>query len=314
MSVLIISSTEDVHAVAVMQALAAQGCAAELLDLSDFPASIALTMDYAGTERRFRLTRRAGGTLDLSGIGAVWWRRPQAFGFPAEMKDEAARRFAWSETATVFQGLYRSLDARWINVPSHDETAGHKPYQLTVAQDVGLEIPPTLITSDPEAARAFWRANPGEVIQKQFLAMPETWRETRRLTEADEAHAAAIALTPVLFQRHVPAVADLRVIVIGGNLFAGGVDVRDAEYPQDVRMNRNVRYAPHDLPDDVVAKIHALMHRLGLVYGALDFRLTPEGQYVFLEINPAGQFLYIENDTGQPIAAALARELAGATG
>jgi hypothetical protein len=51
------------------------------------------------------------------------------------------------------------------------------------------------------------------------------------------------------------------------------------------------------------------MKRLGLVYGAIDLRLTPEGRYIFLEINPAGQFLHIEYATGQPIAAALAQSL-----
>jgi hypothetical protein len=66
------------------------------------------------------------------------------------------------------------------------------------------------------------------------------------------------------------------------------------------------------LPPETTGKLHALMQRLGLVYGAIDLRLTPEGRDVFFEINPAGQFLYIEYATGQPIAAALAtRRLTG---
>jgi len=60
--------------------------------------------------------------------------------------------------------------------------------------------------------------------------------------------------------------------------------------------------------------LRALMRRLGLVYGAIDLRLTPDGRYVFLEINPAGQFLYVEQQTGQPIAAALAALLAAGRG
>jgi glutathione synthase/RimK-type ligase-like ATP-grasp enzyme len=74
-------------------------------------------------------------------------------------------------------------------------------------------------------------------------------------------------------------------------------------------MNLDAKYAPHDLPLETTAKLAALMERLGLVYGAIDLRLTPEGHYFFLEINPAGQFLYIEHATGQPIAAALAHAL-----
>lgn len=293
-----------------MASLADQGCEAELLDLAEFPAELHLAMDYRGRERSFRLRRKDGGELDLNGVTAVWWRRPQAFVLPPDLTDAAARRYAISESTTVFQGLYQSLDARWVNDPARDACAGHKPYQLTLAQQIGLDIAPTLITNDPEAAREFWRAHPGEVIHKQLIALPDTWRETRRLKDEDESLADAIVYAPVQFQRHVPAMLDLRVIIVGNRIFAAGTDVSAGDYPQDVRMNVDARYAAHELPRDLQEKIHALMRRLGLVYGALDFRLTPEGRYVFLEINPAGQFLYIENDTGQPIAAALAQELA----
>ncbi len=105
----------------------------------------------------------------------------------------------------MFQGLYQSLDARWINEPARDSAASHKPYQLTLAQEIGFDIPPTLITNDPDTAREFWRAHPGEVIHKQLVALPETWRETRRLKNEDESFSDTITFAPVLFQRHVPA-------------------------------------------------------------------------------------------------------------
>ncbi len=250
-----------------------------------------------------------GNALDFGAISAVWWRRPQGFALPPAMADPVARQFALAETQTVFQGLYQSLDARWMNPPSLDIVAGHKPYQLRVAQDVGLEIPPTLITNDPEAAREFWRSH-APVIHKQFVALPDSWRETRRIADMDARHADAIAHAPVLFQQHVEAVADLRVIAVGRQLFAAATMLGDLAYPQDVRMNSEAKYSRHALPAPVADKLHALMARLGLVYGAIDLRLTPEGRYVFLEINPAGQFLYIERDTGQPIAAAIADWLA----
>jgi glutathione synthase/RimK-type ligase-like ATP-grasp enzyme len=309
MTVLIISALADVHARAVMAALATRGIAAELLDLADFPTRLSLSMQYKGSLRRFGLRRAGGGELDFDAVTAVWWRRPQPFRLPAAITDVANQHFAISEATTAFQGLYQSLNAFWINEPGRDAAANHKPYQLTLAQKIGLEIPETLITSDPEAARAFWRDNSGEVIHKQFLALPETWRETRRLREPDETLAPAIAHAPVIFQRHVPAVADLRVIAIGEQLFAAATDVSGSAYPQDVRMNLGARYEQHRLPDPTAQQLHALMQRLGLVYGAIDLRLTPEGHYVFLEINPAGQFLYIENATRQPIADALAAKL-----
>jgi glutathione synthase/RimK-type ligase-like ATP-grasp enzyme len=115
---------------------------------------------------------------------------------------------------------------------------------------------------------------------------------------------------PVIFQRYIEAEADIRVTVIGDELFAAAADVRCAGYPTDVRLNLDAAYVPHQLPESIGAQLRRMVNELGLRYGAIDLRLTPDGRYVFLEINPAGQFLYIEQATGQKIAAALAALLA----
>jgi glutathione synthase/RimK-type ligase-like ATP-grasp enzyme len=162
------------------------------------------------------------------------------------------------------------MPARWINVPSRDSSAGHKPYQLALAQEIGLQIPETLMTSNADEVRTFWRRYEGEVIHKQFIAKEVTWRETRRLLNQDEAHLASVNHAPVIFQRHVPAVADLRVTVVDKAVFAAGADVRNATYPQDVRMNLEAKYEPHELPEEVITRLKTLMQKLGLVYGAMD--------------------------------------------
>ena len=311
MTVLIVSNLADGHTLAVISELGARGARVELLDLADYPGKLTLTLAFVGGERRFQLRRPGEGQLDLASVRAVWWRRPSEFGPPDTLRDPAHRRLALSEASTAFHGLFAAMDALWINPPALDAAAGHKPYQLTLAQSLGLEIPQTMMTSDPEEAREFWRACDGDVIYKQFIALPDTWSETRRLGEAETKVAdAAIRLAPVIFQRHVAAVADLRVTIVGDEVFAAAVDVRDLTYDVDVRMNVHAKHVAHDLPDQVSEKLRALMRRLGLVYGAIDLRLTEDGRYVFLEINPAGQFLYVEQQTGQPITAALAAHLA----
>jgi hypothetical protein len=311
MKVMILSSLEDPHACAVMGALTSRDVAVELLDLSEFPTRVALSMVFEEGAHRFVLSRAGGGgRLDLATVGAVWWRRPQPFRLPATMTDDQHRRFAMSEASTAFQGLYQSLDAFWVNDPVRDGAARHKPWQLALAQEVGLAIPITLMTNDPDEARHFWRHHEGKVIYKQFCVLPDAWRETRRLRPEEAERADAIRLTPVIFQRHVEAVADIRVIAIGSDFYAASTDVRKGEYPVDVRMNLDARYEAHKLPSSVEDGLRDLMRRLGLEYGAIDLRLTPDGSYVFLEINPAGQFFYIEQMTGQPIAAALAAHLA----
>jgi glutathione synthase/RimK-type ligase-like ATP-grasp enzyme len=310
MTVLIISSIEDVHARAVTEALLAGGAAVELLDLSEFPVRLALSIAFEDGAHRFILRREGGGQLDLSTIGAVWWRRPQPFGLSAALTDPAHRRFATSEAATAFAGLCQSLNAFWVNDPVRDGPAHHKPWQLALAQEIGLPIPPTLMTNDPEEARDFWRRHDGNVIYKVFRASPDGWRETRRLRPEDAALADTIRLSPVIFQGFVEAEADIRVTVIGDEIYAASADARKGEYPVDFRFNPNLTWERHALPSSVENALRRLMRRMGLEYGAVDLRLTAGGDYVFLEINPAGQFLWVEMATGQKIAAALAAHLA----
>jgi glutathione synthase/RimK-type ligase-like ATP-grasp enzyme len=269
-------------------------------------------MAFQHGTRTFHLDRPGYGRLDLSEVHAVWWRRPQSFRLPETVSDPAHRRLALSEASTAFQGLYQSMDARWINSPLRDTASSHKPWQLAVAQEVGLDIPDTLMTNNPNEARAFWAACDGDVIYKQFLALPEAWCETRRVGTREETLADSIRLCPVIFQRRVAAVADLRVTVIGEEIFAASVAVDQLEYDVDVRLNLSARYVAHTLPDSVARLLLELMRRLDLVYGAIDLRLTEDGRYVFLEVNPAGQFLYIEESTRQPITATLAAHLAAA--
>ncbi len=309
--ILIISSPDDVHAQAVMTELSRLGRPHRLLNLSEFPSQLRLTARLDGDQSDFTLTFADGARISMDEVSAVWWRRPQAFGFPAEIKDPAHRYFAQSEANTAFQGMYQSSEALWVNNTARDAAASHKPWQLKLAREVGLSIPETLITNDPEEALAFWQQYPGEVIYKPFLQTYHAWRETRRIQQEDEPLIEAVRLTPVLFQRFVPAVCDLRVTVIGDRLFAAAA--RAEQYELDIRFNTDAKYQPHDLPARVEERLFALMRRLGLEYGAVDFRLTPEGEYVFLEVNPAGQFLYIERATEQPIAAALAEHLARGT-
>lgn len=310
MSVLIASPLADPHAQAVATALGQCGAAVEFLDLADYPLNLTLALAFGGGKQRMQLLRPGAGHLDMDKVRAVWWRRPGTFSFPESLQP-AHRRLAHSESSTAFHGMFAAMRASWINPPEMDTLANHKPYQLAVAQAAGLEIPRTLMTSDPDELRAFRRECEDDVIYKQFIALPESWAETRKLGAAESRISdESIRLAPVIFQRRVPAIADLRVTIIGDEIFAAAVDLRDLEYAIDVRLNLNPRYVIHRLPVEVTAKLHALMHKLDLVYGAIDLRLTEDGRYVFLEINPAGQFLYVEEQTGQPIAQALASRLA----
>ena len=114
----------------------------------------------------------------------------------------------------------------------------------------------------------------------------------------------------MIFQEYIEAEYDLRITVVGDEIFPAAIYSQQTSYPVDFRMDMaNARICPAELPDQIQTRLRDFMGRLGLQYGAIDMRLRPDGEYVFLEINPAGQWLFVEEVTGQPIAESLARLL-----
>lgn len=306
--ILVISSPNDVHATAVMSRLRAEGGAAELLDLSEFPRNgrLSIELDGDGTTRR-RMT--AGGTrIDFEDCRVAWWRRPQPFEIDDSIQPGADRNFAYGECHAAVSGLWLTLEPFWINHPTKDEEAARKVYQLEVAKALGFTIPETCITSDPAAARAFVAGNgTGAVIYKAFSGTLEAWRETRILKANELDLIDGVRYAPVIFQRYIPASADLRITVIGTRVFACAIDTRKTDYPVDFRMVMDqAEMRAFELPRALEQRLVDYVRRLGLVYGAIDMRLTPDGEYVFLEINPSGQWLFVEQRTGLPITEALA--------
>lgn len=311
--ILVISGAGDEHANVVLGELERLGASARLLDLAAFPQQLHLSLTYDAGHRDFSLSGPAEtDALALREVRVVWWRRPQPFQLPPRIQRPSHRNFAYNECHEAFAGLWQALDVCWVNHPTRDEVAARKVYQLRIAQDVGLDIPSTLISNDPAAAGRFVAARENEsTIYKAFSATEQEWRETRLVKAQEVAELASVAHAPVIFQEYIPATVDLRITVVGEELFPAAIHSQETSYPVDFRMDMaQARIEPVTLPRGVEARLRALMSRLGLVYGAIDMRLTPDGRYVFLEVNPAGQWLFVEQRTQQPIAKALAVLLA----
>ncbi len=302
--ILIISHPEDIHSREVISHLNRMDVPVRVLDLSEFPARAALDLRYGPQGSAFSFRNAHGTEIDLDAVGAVWWRRPQPYSFAAGLQ---AADYALAECDEAFAGLWQAMRAGWINPPVQDAAASRKSLQLRLAGDLGLDPPLTRVTNCPEAAQAFV-AEIGDVIYKPFAATTRHWRETRRFGEAERARIANIRHAPTILQERIEG-RDIRVTVIGDEIFAAEIDTSDGNYADDFRMNHNVAIRAIELPPGVIAGIRAMMAALRLVYGAFDFRRAPDGRYRFLEVNPAGQFLFVEYETGQPIARAFARTL-----
>ena len=145
-----------------------------------------------------------------------------------------------------------------------------------------------------------------DVIYKAFSGTEEEWRETRRLKDDEVSLIDNVKYAPVIFQEYIPGGIDLRITVIGERFFTGAIYSENTSYNVDFRMVMDeARMEPFELPPEVRSGLLRLMEQLGLHYGAIDMRLAPDGEFVFLEINPSGQWLFVEYGTGLPITDAL---------
>lgn len=308
----IVSYADDLHTKEVCQHLDALDADRLLLDTALIPVEAAITTVQDSIDGWAGSWTADGTRRDLADLRAVWWRRPQPFRLHDEVTRTQDRAFARGECAAMLAGLWSCLDAEWVNDPDRDEAASRKMRQLRLAARLGLRVPRTCMTNDPGRAREFVAAEGGAAVFKSFSATAATWRETRPVRPGDLELMDCVRFAPVIFQELIPGGIDIRVTIVGGQVFPAEIRAVDSAYEFDFRLDSaNAPISEHPLPPGLQERLLRLCAELGLRYGAVDLRLAPSGEYVFLEINPAGQWLFVEIATGQPISAAMAGLLAG---
>ncbi|MCC5477602.1 ATP-grasp ribosomal peptide maturase [Streptomyces sp. NPDC059680] len=309
MTVLILTSEEDVTADMVVLRLGEAGVPVVRLDPADLTNGVALSGEYVRGACRGHLS--VGGRLvSMGGLRSVWVRRP------GDAAARAAQPSAWltEEASQALYGMLRTTDARWMNHPDAARRARHKPWQLHLAQGSGLAVPATLITTFPQAAREFAERFPDLVVKPVSGAHPqEPPRAVPTSRVAPDTDFSAVAFGPTLLQRRITKRADIRLTVVGDTLLAARKPADPDAHPDDV----DVRFAPSvspwlpaEVPPRVAEGVRRYMRGAELAYGALDFAEDADGIWWFLECNQSGQFGFVEMDTGQPIAATIAKWLA----
>lgn len=308
--ILVVSYPDDEHTQDVIERLERQGREVVLIDLADYPGKSTMDFRWTNGKAGYRLGT-AKGSIDLSTARVGWWRRVCPFGVDSAVGVGSERAFAESETSQAINGVLDALPCVWVNPREADAAAHHKPLQWAVAQQVGLRLPRTLVTTDPVSAREFIETQlPGKTVFKAFLASAEAWRETRVVEQEDLDRIDLVRYAPVIFQEYIAGV-DLRVTVIGESIFAVEIDATETSYPFDMRMVvGEAEIQAVELPAKVSKALLALQRRLKLSYGAIDLRRTPAGEYYFLEVNPAGQWHFAQTRSGLPISQAMADYLA----
>lgn len=312
--ILILSDQGDEHADLVEKALFDRNVRYRRFGHTEFPTASTLAIEYDGTGARPSLRWR-NDAISHAEIGAIWYRRPAEPVYEDPGASPAVKRFVVDECKAALLDFWETFSSSWLpGTYARIRHAGLKAMQLGIAAQLGFDLPPTLITNDPDRLLDFYEREHGEIIskclgpttQKHFSRI--AGRFTELVSRQDLTHVSSLHLAPMIFQGYVPKRVELRVTVVGEKVFAAEIHSQSTNHTR-VDWRRydfgHTPYASHQLPEEISRRCVALTERLGLSYSTIDMILTPEGRYVFLELNPNGQYLWIEFETGLPITAAI---------
>lgn len=315
--ILILTHDGDLHADAVIRHLKEKEIKYFRLNMEGLGESFFL--HFEPPKNFFLLENSKGIKLDFNSIKSIWYRRPRYRRGGQEIQTEIYKRFIEQEERETWSGLWLSLsNAFWVNHPFYNLRASNKINQLNVALHLGFQIPKTLITNKPSDALRFIEDHKKVVykvlgkgrIERGENELPLVFHtnivENRHLAQID-----GLATHPCLFQEYVEKEYEIRITVLGDNVFAAKIDSQAEEETKiDWRCNPVIlKYTGIELPDFFKKQCIDLIKNFGLIFGAIDVIYNPEKGYVFLELNPNGQWLWIEDYTGLPISATLAEIL-----
>ncbi len=314
-TILILSGSGDLHADWIEQKLHERGVSPLRFTSADFPTKAEMSRSYSPTGKVETILRFNRLSLSLEDIQSVWNRRYQKPVPHTHLSSAEIQEFLTDECDSFVQDIWNSLDCFWLPAaPAILCRAKFKALQLKLAGELGFELPPTLISNSPDDFIEFYNQHHGRIISK--IAGPMMLRSLRddfaRFTEIvsnqDVAYAQDLRYCPVIFQAYVPKRVELRITVVGQTVLAAEIHSQQTHHTRhDWRHYdyHNTVYLPHNLPEPISQQCVQLTNKLGLCYGAIDMVLTPDDRYVFLEINPNGQFLWVEQATGLPISDAM---------
>src|SRR5262249_18132303 len=276
-----------------------------------FPTRLSLD-SWLENDRWSGVLRTAHREVRLEDVRSVWCRAPSAFQFPVGMSEPERLHAGWEAKFGVGGGL-STLPVLWVNHPGREADACYKPAQVVMAPGWGFRVPDTIVTNEPAGIRQFAARHPGGVVVKTLGAVAVlesggvTVAHTHRLTAEDLGDLSGVDVTAHLFQTWVDKAYEVRVTAVGERLFAVAIDAGSDSAREDWRNDfEALTYRVVDVPGPVASAVAAYLGGFGLSFAAFDFAVTAEGEWVFFEANPGGQYGWLQAATGLPIGAAVA--------
>ena len=297
--VLIVSNNQDTHARTVSECLRKKGIIAIRWHPEEFILKQKVVHKITPSGEHL-LTLREKNSINLKEVDVVWYRRPRPLKLPKHI-ELIDRQFIQTENNLHMKSLCLTLgeNAKWVNPFSSFDKSNSKILQLCVAAKIGLTIPETVITNDKSAIIEFVKNNTKQIIYKTFSQA--VWEDSTNiygcystiinlemLTSEDN-----MALTPGIYQKAIEKSFEVRAVFFGNEYVAVKIHCNEIDW-RYIKATANLNLNPFILPEDIQKKCILLMQHLNIVFGCFDFIVTPQDEFIFLEVNEMGQFLWIE--------------------
>ncbi len=313
--ILIVSQKDGRECDAVIDFLRSHQADVVRVNLCDFPEDSTLSVSYPDlADCLYVDSAKAKRLRDCS---AGWIHRLPPLSTSDTLRG-LNREISIRESESLITGLLLSLECQWVNSPQNIWRSSHKPYQLTLACEQGLSIPPTLISNDQARVRDFVRDCDGPVVMKNLHSgyvefEGRAYKAYTRVLSRDQlADLSNLSYGPCIFQACVDKARDLRLTFVDGEVFSASIRCDDLP-PDDVDIRtldfdvHRSRFTVTPVDDRLSSICSRMASALGLRYVGFDFVESRAGDLLFLEANALGAFMWIEQITGQPIAEALGR-------
>lgn len=241
-------------------------------------------------------------------IGSVWYRRPNYFDF--KISDPVQKSYAEREIISFLDGLWTLIPENvfWLSKPRALEHARKKIYQLELARAMGLTIPKTLVSNNPLEVQEFYRSCGGHIIFKaiydEFLDYGEKAFNipTTLITPTHLARLDLIHTLPGLFQEFIEKKYELRVTVVGDRIFSAKIDSRSNSLAlidwRNPTCVKDLQYSTTQLPNEISEVCLKMLDKLDIKFGAFDFAVDIKDEIYFFEVNPNGQWYWLEDRIG----------------
>jgi glutathione synthase/RimK-type ligase-like ATP-grasp enzyme len=243
----------------------------------------------------------------IESFNSVWFRRTKLPEIGID--NEAEKLYLLSDYDSLLSNIYQLVNAKkWLSHPKYVYEAENKIFQIKLAQLIGFLVPDTLVTNNHVNLIRFIEDHKNNIIVKPIREGRIRHKDGFKTIFTNKIDSETIQkikdfdLTPCIFQEYIEKEYEIRVTVVGNKVFSAKVDSQNYEETKIDWRKEKILFQPYQLPENISERCVALTKRLNVSFGAIDLIKSTTGEYIFLEINPNGQWAWLEMEVGLKIS------------